>query len=466
MSTLKLVGDAKRPIVGDIEAESKILGALLYDPRHLPAIPERLKPASFVAGGSHAHIFAAVLQLRDADEDVNVQTVGTVLHDNGRLDQLAGRIEYLIKLTNETEILTPKTFAFLTASVVNKATQRDLSLMLARAHARCTDPGLDIGAELADLEREILGLSLNTHGGSSLIHIGDALRAEVKEWVSRSETKTMAGISTGFVNLDEHAGRLHPGDLIVLGARPAMGKTALIANMAVNVSKAGLDTAIFSLEMPAGQIAGRMLCTEAAVQLSNVRHGRFDDDERTRVMKALSDLRELGVHIDDATRGRPTAKDIVSRTRRLAADLARKGKKLGLVVVDYIQIVQLDADLRKQRHDLAVGDVSLELKSLAKELGTTVVACAQLNRGVEGRPDKRPGLADLRDSGQIEQDADMVWMMYRDEYYNPETEDRGIVEVIVEKNRHGEPGTAYLRFHGPTTSFRDDLRLQYERSMR
>jgi len=462
--TLKLVAASGKPIA-DLEAEAKILGAILYDDRHLSALPQKLTPACFGAGGSHAHIFAAILELRDEREEVNAVTVAARLRDHGRLEQLRGGKEYLIDLVNTTPALTPKTFAFLTSSVVNKATQRQLQVLLARAQARADDPDLDVGEELASLERDLLGLSLNVHDNAALTHIGDALRAEVREWNSRAQTQTAGGISTGFPSLDMYAGRLHSGDLIVLGARPGMGKTSLVASLVMNVAKLGQATAMFSLEMPAGQIAGRMLCTQSGVHIANVRQGLFQGNELTRVQMALSELKELGIYIDDASRGRPFVTDIVSRTRRLAADLARKGTKLGLVVVDYIQIVQLRPELQKQRHDLAIAEVSLELKALAKELGTTVVACAQLNRGVESRPDKRPGLADLRDSGQIEQDADMVWMLYRDEYYNPETEDQGIVEVIVEKNRHGRPGTVYLRFDGPTTSFADDPRTNYERGM-
>jgi replicative DNA helicase len=469
-----------RPI-GDVDAESKLLGAILYDERHASALPGKLTPACFVSGGSHGLIFEAILELRDAREPINPVTVAAYLKDKKRDDQGASRLyqlrggaEYLSELVNTTAAMPPATFAFLAARVVNLATQRKLQLLLARAQARAGDPGLDVGTELAELEKEILGLSLNVHDNGALVHIGDALRAEVTEWVKRSQTKEPPGIPTGFRSLDREIGGLHGGELIVLGARPGMGKTSLVTSLAIHVSRSSPmnvakpnekprmmmpASAIFSLEMPRGQMAGRMLCTESGLLLTNVRQGRFDGNDLTKAQMALSDLRDLGVYIDDASKGRPYVSDIISRSRRLAAELERRGKKLRLIVVDYIQIVRLREELQKQRHDLAIGEVSLELKALAKELDTTVVACAQLNRSVESRTDKRPGMADLRDSGQIEQDADQILMLYRDEYYNPKTDAPGVVEVIIEKNRHGRTGTVCLRFDGPTTSFSYDATL-------
>lgn len=444
--------------IADLHAEAYVLGALLCDPRHAAALPARLQPESFYSE-AHRQIFAAMLELREDRIDLNLTTVSGRLREKDRLRQVQGGSFGLVELAENVPVLTPSTFEHMAATVLNRATQRATQLVLARAAATFADPGLDVGEALADLERAVLGVSLDIHESGGLQPVKQALRDEVIEWGARSLGKGSPGIPTGFRGLDEEIGGLHGGDLLVLAARPGMGKTSLVTSLAVNVSKRGHATAIFSLEMPARQLAGRMLCTEAGLSVALTRAGRLSPSQLTSVNVALSDLKDLGIYIDDAARGRPYVSDIVSRSRRLAANLARKNQKLGLIVVDYIQIVKLRGELQKQRHDLAIAEVSIELKGLAKELGTTVIACAQLNRSVESRTDKRPGMADIRDSGQIEQDADLIAMLYRDEYYNPESKDKGIVEVLIEKNRHGACCTKRLRFDGPTTAFSDEPQL-------
>jgi len=447
--------------VHDFDAEWQLLGAVMFDDKNMAAVPPRLTPESFFAQGSHAHIFAAMLELRDERDEINLSNVWEKLRANGRIGQIEGGSAYLVKIANEAPVQTPKSFERLAAAIVNKATQRQLQIVLKQALARASDPTTDIQVELETIEKSVLDLSLNvhdTHGG--LVQVGDALRSEVSEWMRRATSREPPGIPTGYNLLDRYTGGLHGGELVVLGARPGMGKTSLVTGLAVNVAKRDMATAIFSLEMPRGQLAGRMLCSESGLRLNHVRAGRFDGkNDLQKAQLALHALRDLGVYIDDAAKGRPYVADIISRSRRLAAALERKGKKLALIVVDYIQIVKLREELQKQRHDLAIGEVSLELKALSKELDCTVVACAQLNRSVESRTDKRPGMADLRDSGQIEQDADQILMLYRDEYYNPKTAWPGVVEVLIEKNRHGQTGTVRLRFDGPTTTFHDDPSL-------
>jgi replicative DNA helicase len=449
--------------VHDFDAEWQLLGAIMFDDKNMSAVPARLTPASFFAQGSHGHIFAAMLELREERAGINLSNVWEKLRSNGRISQIEGGAAYLVRIANEAPVQTAKSFERLAAVIVNKATQRQLQLVLKQALARASDPTADVQTELEAIEKSVLDLSLNvhdTHGG--LVQISDALRREIAEWNRRATTSDPPGIPTGYLSLDREIGGLHGGELIVLGARPGMGKTSLVTGLAVNVAKRDMATAIFSLEMPRGQLAGRMLCSESGLRLNRVRVGRFEGNDLTKAQMALHTLRDLGVYIDDAAKGRPYVADIISRSRRLAAALERKGKKLALVVVDYIQIVKLREELQKQRHDLAIGEVSLELKALSKELGCTVVACAQLNRSVESRNDKRPGMADLRDSGQIEQDADQILMLYRDEYYNPKTAWPGVVEVIIEKNRHGKTGTIRLRFDGPTTTFHDAPDLDVE----
>lgn len=444
-----------KTIPADVDAEAKLLGAVLYDSRHVSALPSKLTPERFFSE-AHRQVFAALCALRDEHVDVNVTTIATRLRQTGELPKLAGGAAYLDTLVDCVPVISAATLETLAKVVLDRATQRAAQLALSQAVARLSDPTLaDVPGALAAIERDLTGLTLQVHEAGGLRPVKEALRAEVTEWSERAMGRGTPGTPTGFDAFDAVTGGLHRGDLVVIAARPGMGKTSLITSIAVNVSKRGDASAIFSLEMPARQLAGRMLCTEAGIAIVKTRAGRLNPKELTGVQMAISELAGLGVYVDDASRGRPFVADIVARCRRLAAELARSGKRIGVIVVDYLQIVKLREVLVKQRHELAVGEVSTELKALAKELDTTVIGVAQLNRGVEQRQDKRPGLADLRDSGQIEQDADLVAMLYRDEYYNPNTREPGIVELIFEKNRHGPTGTRRMRFDGPTTRFED-----------
>lgn len=450
-----------KPVIpSDITAEARLLGALLYDQRHVSALPTRLTPETFFSE-RHRQVFEAICDLRDDRTDINVTTVETRLRAKGRTEQLTSAehltaTSYLDGLVDGVPVLSAGSLEALAKAVLDRATQRAALLALQRAVARFSDPTLtEVASALSDVERELLDVSTMVHEIGGLKPIREALRSELTEWNERAMGRGAPGIPVGLDAYDAVTGGLHRGDLVVIAARPGMGKTSMITSIAVNVARRGESTAIFSLEMPARQLAGRMLCTEAAIPLVRTRAGRLDPKELTSVRMALGELSKLGIYVDDASRGRPYVADIVARTRRLAAQLAREGKRLGCVLVDYLQIVKLRDVLVKQRHELAVGEVSTELKALAKELDTTVIGCAQLNRGVETRQDKRPGLSDMRDSGQIEQDADQVVMLYRDEYYNESTRDPGVAEIIFEKNRHGPTGTRRCRFDGPTTSFSD-----------
>lgn len=443
--------DGKSP-PADIEAEASILGALMFDARHLATIPATLTPRTFYSE-AHARIFEAITDLVAERVDVSAVTVGQRLRETARMGQVG--VDTLLGLVDGTAILTPSMFDRLVRVVLNKATLREASRVLHEALAVAyADADCDPSALLADTERKLQALSIES-AAKGLRHASEFLRPELNDWKDRADGRGTFGIPTGFREVDKATAGLHRGDLDIIAARPGMGKTSFITACVVNVAHRGHDSAIFSLEMPGRQLAGRMMCTQAGLSVIKARAGRLDAHELARAMDAESFLRQLGIWIDDAEKGRPTIADIVSRSRRLAADLARKGRRLGLIVVDYIQIVKLSAMLVKQRHELAIGEVSTELKSLAKELDTTVIGVAQLNRGVESRNDKRPGMADLRDSGQIEQDADVIAFLYRDEYYRPESAEKGVVEFIIEKQRNGPTGTVKLAFDGPTTRFAD-----------
>jgi replicative DNA helicase len=447
---MKLGIDGKQP-PHDFDAEAAILGALLLDAQYASALPATLTPAKFYSQ-ANARVFEAMQDLLRDHVELGVEVVVTRLRESGRYEQVGG-LPAVATLAANASMLTPAMFDRLVRAVLNTAALRDASKVLHEALATAY-AGQDVNANdlLADTERKLQSLAVNAQSGG-LRPVSESLAAEIRSWKERADGGGTFGIPSGFGALDKVTGGFQRGDLIVLAARPGMGKTSLITACAVNVAKRGDATAVFSLEMPAQQLAARMLCTEAGLSVLRTRTGRMESAELTRAIDACTTLKRLEVFVDDAQRGRPTVAEICARTRRLAASLARKGRRIGLVVVDYIQIVKLREDLVKQRHELAVGEVSTELKSLAKELDTTVIGVAQLNRGVEQRADKRPGMSDLRDSGQIEQDADIIAMLYRDEYYNPNTREPGVVEVIIEKQRNGPTGTVRLRFDGPSTRF-------------
>ena len=268
---------------------------------------------------------------------------------------------------------------------------------------------------------------------------------------------SVTGITTGFVDLDEKLSGFQRSDLIILAARPAMGKTALALNLARHAAMEGKVTVgVFSLEMPRGQLATRMLCAEKEIEASRVRSGHLRRDvEWPKLADAVEALHQAPIHIDD-TPGL-TVTQLRSKARRLKSEY----KDLGLIVVDYLQLMQGAGGPRESREQ-AISGISRGLKGLAKELNISVLALAQLNRGVELRPDKRPMMADLRESGAIEQDADLVLFIYRDEYYKKEeSEKKGVAEVIIGKNRHGPTGSVELAFKGEFLRF-DNLDLRHE----
>jgi len=442
------------PFPSDITAEARILGALLYDgERHAPLLPAALTQESFFSSG-HGHVFAAI-QRALADGFISRTITETSLRQNDRLKSLEGGAHYLYRLEAETSVMTAVEFGLVCQTVLEYAARRR-ALQAVKTHAiqfAVPSTGL-VSEQIGSLERELGAISLELHAQRGMTSLRDALRVEIKSWHDMQSAKKSAGTSSGFAAYDSMtSGGFYRGDLVVLAARPGAGKTALAMAFAANVATHGNDVAVFSLEMPTSQLAGRLLAAKAGVSLSKAKTGRLERDDMTAMTWAGSELKELHMHIDDCSRGRPTVKDICAKARRVASEAARLGRRLDMIVVDYIQIVKLDPALQRQRHDLAVGEVSTELKSLAKELDTTVIGIAQLNRGVESRTDKRPMMSDLRDSGQLEQDADLILMLYRDRYYHPQATGPDIVEMIFSKNRHGAPGRTQLEFIGQSMQF-------------
>jgi replicative DNA helicase len=258
----------------------------------------------------------------------------------------------------------------------------------------------------------------------------------------------ITGVPTGFYDLDRYTSGLQPGDLIVLAARPSMGKTSLAINIAEHVAlHEGLPVAVFSMEMGASQLAVRIVGSIGRIDQTHLRTGRLTDDEWPRLTEAIEKLRNVSLHIDE-TPGLTT-----SELRANARRLARQCGKLGLIVVDYLQLMSVSAGMSEENRATAVGEISRGLKMLAKELQCPVIALSQLSRGVESRTDKRPMMSDLRESGAIEQDADVIMFIYRDDYYNKDSKEPGVSEIIISKQRNGPTGTVKLAFVKPLTKF-------------
>ena len=284
---------------------------------------------------------------------------------------------------------------------------------------------------------------------TGFIPIGQALKLvvdRVQELYDRADPSEVTGIPTGYVDLDEKTSGLQPSDLIILAGRPAMGKTTLALNIAEHVAiHQRLPVAVFSMEMPSTQLATRFLASLGRIDMQNLRRGRLSDDDWQRLTAAMGKLYEAPIFIDETPGLNPI--DLRARARRLA----RQCGKLGLIVIDYLQLMTGTRESDNRATELS--EISRSVKSLAKELNVPIIALSQLNRSLEQRPNKRPVMSDLRESGAIEQDADIIMFIYRDEVYNPDTPDKGVAEIIIAKHRNGPTGTIRLSFFGEHTRF-------------
>jgi replicative DNA helicase len=396
--------------------------------------------------GRNRLIFQSIVALHDGAHPVDTVSVLTHLRDQGRTDQVGG-LEYLNELMSTVPALGARQLRSYAATVRNRFTTRKLQelarTVLARVETGVGDPGELLAETAATIHELSMGRKDDT-----IVALRDALTSAIKHAQSLAG-RSMAGLSTGLRALDALTGGLHPGEVTVVAARPGIGKSALSAQIAINVARQKRGAALFSLEMPAEQIAQRLICSEGKVPVSAFRAGTLHDDSWRKVTPATVALAELPVWIDDS--GVTTLHELRARARKIQRLAELKSAPLGLVVVDYLQLVNNTADNREQ----AIAEVSRAMKALAKELAVPVIALSQLNRGVESRADKRPMLSDLRESGAIEQDADNVIALYREAYYNAQCARPTVCEAIMLKQRSGPTGVAEIGFDGPTVTFRN-----------
>ncbi|GHV25871.1 replicative DNA helicase [Clostridia bacterium] len=425
-----------------IDAERSVLGAMLLDREAAIVALEVLKPHSFYSP-AHREIFSGLQQINATGQPIDLVTADAELARRGTLEGVGG-IEYLAAIAQYVPT-TANAKAYINI-VDEKYILRSLIEAADKISAHSYDESSPVPDILTSAERSIYDVAMRTAGSSTLVHIRDILPGTYERIEMLDKLKgQIDGVPSGFTELDKLTTGFHPGELIIMGARPSMGKTSVLMNMVEYAALQGKKTcAVFSLEMPREQIAMRLLCSEARVDMQQVRAGKLSDDDWSRLSMALSPIAASSLYVDDTPGLTPS--QLRSRCRRLKLEHG-----LDLIGVDYLQL--MGADQRSESRQVEVSAISRALKGISQELRTPLIACAQLSRANAARQDKRPFLSDLRDSGSIEQDADIVMFLHRESYYDPETELKNQAELIISKQRNGALGTVNLAWHGQYTRF-------------
>ena len=426
----------------DIEAEQAIIGSMLTDRDAVISAIEVLKPEDFYREDNKT-IYEAILNLYTRSEPIDVITVRAELESMGKLDNVGG-LEYLAELPEK--VPTTANASKYIKIVEEKATLRSLIKTANEIIELGYNPTEDVDDIMEGAEKKIFNImqDKDQKGYSPLKDVLVESFTKLEELYNRKQHIT--GVPSGFIDLDYRTAGFHGSELILIAARPAMGKTAFALNIATNaVLRANVPTAVFSLEMSKEQLVNRILSSESMVDSNKIRTGKLEEDDWTKLAEAIGPLSEGEMYIDD-TPG-INIMEIRAKCRKLKIE-----KNIGLVVIDYLQLIQ-GTGKRNGSREQEISEISRSLKILAKELDVPVIALSQLSRAAEQRPDHRPMLSDLRESGAIEQDADIVMFLYRDDYYNPDTEKKGVAEVIIAKHRGGSTGTVELLWLGSYTKF-------------
>ncbi len=425
-----------------VEAEVSVLGAMLQDSAAVLRATEHLRPEDFYQP-EHKEIFSVMMDLYLQRRPIDLVTLHTELARKGSLEGVGGNA-YLMKILNS--VSTSANVKAYIDIVQEKSTMRKLIQACQKISGECFTQRTPLENILSSAEKAIFDIVMNQTDGETLVPLREVL---VKTYDQIDELSRLhgaiGGVPTGFIDLDNLLTGLHPGELVVVGARPSMGKTSFAMNIASHASlKRGKSVAVFTLEMPREQIAMRMLCSDAQVDMQRVRKGTLTDKDWSSLANSVQSMADAPMYIDDTAGITPS--QLRSRCRRLKMD-----KGLDLVVVDYLGLMK--ADGRVESRQLEVSEISRQLKAIALDMKIPIIACAQLSRANKDRVDKRPVLSDLRDSGSIEQDADVVMFLHREEYYNKDTEDKNIGEVIISKQRSGPLGTVKLAWLSEYTTF-------------
>lgn len=425
-----------------IEAEESVLGAVLLSADAANIALERLHPEDFYKP-AHQQVFEAIRTLFDANEPIDAVTVSEQLRRDGSLERMGG-IDFVTRLLDA--VPTSSNVEYYAGIVEEHALRRRLMRVGGQIGVIANEMTEPIDEVVDRAEQAVFAVS-ERRVGDGLAPIDDLLGPAIEkaEEMQRRGTE-VTGIPTGFRDLDRKLAGLHPTNLIVLAARPGMGKTSLALNIAANVAQSDHPVAVFSLEMSREEIVTRMLCGHGRIDSQRLRTGRLTETDFTKLSTAASALYKKPIFVDDSPG--LTVTEIRAKCRRL-----RRKPGLSLVVVDYLQLMQGSGGENRQQE---ISIISRSLKSLARELHVPIIALSQLNRALEAREDKRPRLGDLRESGAIEQDSDVVMFIYRDEYYHPEKQEaKGIAEVVIAKHRQGAVGKVDMTFLPEFTLFAD-----------
>ena len=426
----------------DIEAEQAIIGSMLTDKDAVIAAVEVLQEQDFYREDNKI-IYSAILNLYNRAEPIDIITLKSELKSMGKFEAVGG-LEYIVQLPDK--VPTTSNVEQYIKIVEEKSMLRALIKTADELITLGYDPTQEVEQVIDIAEKKIFQVmqKKNQKGYSSIKEILVDTFTQLEQLYNQKESIT--GVPTGFVDLDYRTSGLHNSDLILVAARPAMGKSAFALNIATNAAvRAKVPVAIFSLEMSKEQMTNRILCSEAMVDSAKVRTGKIDDDEWAKLAATSGELSEAGIYIDD-TPG-ISIMEIRAKCRKMKLE-----KNIGLVVIDYLQLVQ-GSNKKGGSREQEIAEISRSLKILAKEIDVPVIALSQLSRAPEQRIDHRPMLSDLRESGSIEQDADIVMFLYRDDYYNEDTEKKNIAEVIIAKHRSGATGTVELLWLANYTKF-------------
>ncbi|KJR47401.1 Replicative DNA helicase [Desulfosporosinus sp. I2] len=425
----------------NLEAEQAVLGAMMLEPESGSSVFEILQPEDFYRD-NHRLIFSAIRDLFEKGDPIDLVSVAEILRQQGRLEQVGG-------IATISEIARSVPSAANVEYYAKLVTEKALLRQLIRASNSILERGYEPGEEarnlLEEAEKLILDLSRRrVKDGFSFIRDVLLETFEKIEYLY-AHKGNLTGVPTFFTELDRMTSGWQPSDLVIIAARPSMGKTALVLNMAQNAAvRAKVPVAVFSLEMSKEQLVQRMLCGEAMVDQQRVRTGDLLDTDWPKLTRAVGPLSDAPIFIDD-TVGISLA-ELRSKARRLKME-----HNLGMIIIDYLQLLSVGKKTESRQQEVA--QISRTLKGLARELKVPVIALSQLNRGVEQRQDKRPIMSDLLESGAIEADADLISFIYRDEYYHSESEKKGIAEIIIAKHRNGPVGTVELGFLKEFTKF-------------
>ncbi|MFO7896215.1 MAG: replicative DNA helicase [Candidatus Cloacimonadales bacterium] len=439
----------ERQLPNDINAEAAVLSAMMADNQVVPQAIENIEEHHFYRS-AHKSIFRMMLNLFEDNIEIDIITIIDKLKQNNLLEKVGG-MNFINELSDV--VLSGANIDHHINIVLEKAYLRQLITASNKIIEECYRDEQPV-SDIIDGAEEAIFKIAERPNKKSFVGVSEIIPNTIRniEEIASSK-KNILGVPTGFIDLDRMIGGFRPGQLIVLAARPAMGKTSFALNIVANAAvQSDLKVGIFTMEMEADELLMRMLSSASEVNMENILKGfGMDQKKIMRIAGAAEVLSEKYIYIDDT--GSNNILDIRAKTRRLKAEL----KGLDLLVIDYLQL--MNGRGRGENRQQEISEISRSLKLLAKELGLPIVALSQLNRGVESRDDKRPKLSDLRESGAIEQDADLVMFIYRDEVYYEDTEKPGIAEIIIGKNRHGAIGKVEMFFQKECTAFRD---ISYE----